>query len=67
MQNLLLKVTYLDNNTATFTLPDARFDNGLADGANFRLYNGGAQDIEVTFVRLIWRNNPVIFAHGFEP
>ncbi len=52
--------------TATFTLPQALFDNSLTGGADFRLYNGGQSDIEVLFVRLIWQNDPIIFRHGFE-
>jgi len=94
--SLQLKVTYLDNNnaswqleyrnhngqlvshgvtnsnsggkkTATFSLLDPLFDNGLTGGADFRLFNNGPQDIDVQFVRLIWQTDPIIFAHGFEP
>ena len=55
--------------TATFDLVDANFDNGMTAGADFRLYNGGSQDIEVRFVRLIRLTEPLsdlVFSNGFE-
>jgi hypothetical protein len=79
-----VKVTYLDNNTstwsleydaadgnahkasasvtnvnsgawktATFTLPDAAFQNRQESGNDFRIYNGGASDLTVQFVRVV--------------
>lgn len=38
--------------TATFSLHDARF-TGAFSGSDFRLWNGGTEDIEVTFVRVV--------------
>ena len=55
--------------TATFDLVDANFDNGMTAGADFRLYNGGSQDIDVRFVRLIRLTEPLsdlVFSNGFE-
>ncbi|BAO45129.1 hypothetical protein [Thiolapillus brandeum] len=55
--------------TATIDLPGARFDNGLPNSADFRIYNGGSDDLEIRFVRLIRRHPPaaqVVFADGFE-
>lgn len=39
--------------TATWTLHDARFDGSLAGGTDFRLNAGGADDLEVTFARVV--------------
>lgn len=39
--------------TASFTIADAAFDDSLADSTDFRLFAGGAEDVEVTFVRVI--------------
>lgn len=39
--------------TATFALPGARFAGGLAGGADLRIYAGGAEDLEVTLVRVV--------------
>ena len=39
--------------TATFTLPGARLAGGLAGGADLRIYAGGAEDVEVTLVRVV--------------
>ncbi|MCP4898193.1 MAG: hypothetical protein GY906_14565 [bacterium] len=52
--------------TATFTVSDAVFSAGLTEGADFRIYCGGAEDLEVRFVRLIKLSSSVIFADGFE-
>jgi hypothetical protein len=55
--------------TATFTLTNASFDNGMTGNADFRLYNGGSSDIEVRFVRLVRLVKPLgetIFINGFE-
>jgi hypothetical protein len=52
--------------TATFTFDNAVFDNGMTGNADFRIYNGGVNDIEIRFVRLIRMRNPIIFADGFE-
>jgi hypothetical protein len=55
--------------TATFNFIDAYFDNAMTAGADFRIYNGGSQDIEVRFVRLIRLTEPLsdsVFTNGFE-
>jgi len=79
-----IKVTYLDNNnatwgvqydaadgnatkststvtnvndgqwkTATFSVPDAAFQNREKGGMDFRIYDGGRQDLTVRFVRVV--------------
>jgi len=52
--------------TASFDFINANFDNGMTGNADFRLYNGGINNIEVRFVRLIRKTNPIIFKNGFE-
>ncbi|WP_457667479.1 hypothetical protein [Thiolapillus sp.] len=55
--------------TATIDLPDAYFNNQLAHAADLRIFNGGKEDLEVRFVRLIKKRKPgasLIFADGFE-
>ena len=55
--------------TATFDLINANFDNGMTGNADFRVYNGGVNNIEVTFVRLIRMVEPLgetVFSNGFE-
>ncbi len=55
--------------TATFELPNAHFDNNMTGNSDFRIYNGGVNDIEVKFVRLIRLNQPLsnsLFIDGFE-
>ncbi|MEM8529672.1 MAG: hypothetical protein AAGF95_02450 [Chloroflexota bacterium] len=44
--------------TVTFEVPDAAFKNGQTDGMDFRIYNGGQDDIAVRFVRVIKLNQP---------
>jgi cysteine-rich repeat protein len=39
--------------TVTFDLADATFDNALPEGTDFRIYNGGVEDIEVRMTRLL--------------
>jgi hypothetical protein len=39
--------------TATFRLEGVVFDNSLRGGSDFRLYNGGGEDLEVRFVRVV--------------
>ncbi|WP_293647570.1 hypothetical protein [Thiolapillus sp.] len=55
--------------TATIDLPHAFFDNQMANAADFRIFNGGQEDLEVRFVRLIRKNRPAVtllFQDGFE-
>ncbi len=55
--------------TATIDLPNARFSNGLANQADFRIYNGGSEDLEIRFVRLVKLKPPaiqIVFTDGFE-
>lgn len=55
--------------TARFNLPAINLDNGMNGASDFRIYNGGINDIEVRFVRLIKLNEPqedIIFINGFE-
>jgi len=55
--------------TATFDLTAANFDNAMTGNADFRIYNGGQNDIEIQFVRLIRLTAPqndVVFLNGFE-
>ena len=55
--------------TASFDLPAINLDNGMTGGADFKIYNGGVNDIEVRFVRLIKLNAPLdqfLFKNGFE-
>jgi len=55
--------------TASIDLPAARFNNQLGNAADFRIFNGGTEDLEVRFVRLIKNRRPVvahIFEDGFE-
>lgn len=55
--------------TATIDLPGARFSNSLPGDSDFRIYNGGSEDLEIRFVRLIRLRPPatsVVFADGFE-
>jgi hypothetical protein len=55
--------------TASFELSTINLDNGMTAAADFRIYNGGINDIEVRFVRLIKLNAPQdqpIFNNGFE-
>ena len=39
--------------TISITITDAGFVNGQKQGNDFRIYNGGASDISVRFVRVI--------------
>ncbi len=39
--------------TATFIIKDGWFNNSLPGQTDFRIYNGGAGDVEIHFVRLI--------------
>ena len=39
--------------TATFTIPDAVFSGNLPNSSDFRIFNGGSEDIELKFVRII--------------
>lgn len=39
--------------TATFAIHDASFDGSLPGGTDFRLWNGGIEDLEVAFVRVV--------------
>lgn len=54
--------------TASFNLINANFNNAMTGGADFRIYNGGSNDIEVRFVRLIRLLEPlsIVFINGFE-
>ncbi len=52
--------------TATFDLVNANFNNAMTANADFRIFNGAVHDLEVKFVRVIRKNNPIIFANGFE-
>lgn len=55
--------------TASFDLPNARWDNSLTHNADFRIYNGGSNDIEVQYVRLVRTQQPqfeLIFSDHFE-
>ncbi|HID45782.1 MAG TPA: hypothetical protein EYP34_08515 [Chromatiaceae bacterium] len=55
--------------TASIDLPGAYFNNQLENAADFRICNGGQNDLEVRFVRLIKKRRPVvarIFEDGFE-
>ena len=55
--------------TASIDLPAARFNNQLVNAADFRIFNGGTEDLEVRFVRLIKNHRPIvapIFEDGFE-
>ena len=52
--------------TATFEFINVNFDNDMTGNADFRLFNGGLNDIEIRFVRLIRKKNPIIYKNGFE-
>jgi len=39
--------------TATFAIPDASFQNRQEGGMDFRIYDGGRQDLTVRFVRIV--------------
>ena len=55
--------------TATIDLPHAFFDNQMANAADFRIFNGGQEDLEVRFVRLIRKHRPAVtllFQDSFE-
>lgn len=55
--------------TASIDLPNAVFSNQLANGADFRIFNGGTEDLEIRFVRLVKNRRPVIatiYEDGFE-
>jgi hypothetical protein len=39
--------------TATFTIPDAAFQNRQQGGMDFRIYDGGRRDLTVRFVRIV--------------
>ncbi len=39
--------------TATFTIPDAAFQKRQQSGMDFRIYDGGRQDLTVRFVRVV--------------
>jgi hypothetical protein len=55
--------------TVSFALPVINLDNGMNGSADFRIYNGGINDIEVRFVRLVKLDAPqdqAIFKDGFE-
>jgi hypothetical protein len=71
-QQVSQSVTNTNTNTkktASFDLDTINLDNGMTGNADFRIYNGGVNDIEVRFVRLIKINAPqdqVIFVNGFE-
>ncbi len=71
-QTVVDSVTNTNSNntkTATFNLINASFDNSMTGNADFRIYNGGANNIEVNFVRLIRMVEPLgesIFSNGFE-
>jgi hypothetical protein len=44
--------------TTKFAITDAGFDNRQNGGMDFRLYNGGAEDVTVRFVRVVKVNAP---------
>ncbi|WP_456379997.1 hypothetical protein [Thiolapillus sp.] len=55
--------------TTTVDLPGAQFNNQLPNAADFRIFNGGTEDLEIRFVRLIKNRRPVvavIYEDGFE-
>ncbi len=55
--------------TATFNLNNVQFNNSMTASADFRIFNGGNNDIEVYFVRLIRTTEPqyeLIFQDHFE-
>jgi hypothetical protein len=45
--------------TITLTLADAKFANGQKNGNDFRIYNGGTNDIQVRFVRVVKLTEPI--------
>ncbi len=45
--------------TVSIALPDAGFSNRQNGNMDFRIFNGGVNDLSVRFVRLIKMNNPV--------
>ena len=44
--------------TVTFNIQDAGFNNRQNGGMDFRIYNGGTNDLAARFVRIIKNNNP---------
>ncbi len=54
--------------TARFDLGSVPFANALPGGADLRIYNGGAADVEIPFVRLLRLQQPLgrLFSNGFE-
>jgi len=45
--------------TITLTLADAKFANRQNNGNDFRIYNGGTNDIQVRFVRVVKLTEPI--------
>ena len=45
--------------TITLSIPDAKFANSQNSGNDFRLYNGGNNDLTVRFVRVIKLQEPI--------
>ncbi len=45
--------------TVTFNITDAKFNNSQTGGMDFRIYNGGTNDITVRFVRVVKNIKPI--------
>lgn len=50
--------------TATVRIEDGYFDDSLAGSCDFRLFDGGADDLEVRFVRVVKMNPPAMVPGG---
>jgi hypothetical protein len=56
-------ITNLNNNswkTVTFNINDAGFTDRQNGNMDFRIYNGGSNDVTVRFVRVVKNNNPAL-------
>jgi hypothetical protein len=51
--------------TRAFTIPDGGFANRQAGGMDFRLYNGGLEDLTVRFVRIIKTVDPTLIQPAY--
>jgi Secretion system C-terminal sorting domain len=63
------QITNINNNiwkTVTINIPDAGFTNRQNGGMDFRIYNGGTNDITVRFVRVIKNINPILSTNNYE-
>jgi hypothetical protein len=59
------QITNANNNTwktVTISISDAGFTDRQSEGMDFRIYNGGSNDLTVRFVRVIKNNNLILGA-----